>query len=188
MTRVRIGPAQIYRYDAQAGQLLRVSIGERGYNDNGNTGEGEAKTVSAEACGMHGRPDPSMSDDGQLVFFQSPTALTPRALNDVPVNKLGNSESLAANVYEWEADGKGACVQPAGCVFLISDGLDVKETSAGGRASASAVELVGSDATGANVFFSTDDPLVAQDTDTELDIYDARVGGGFPAPSPAGAV
>jgi hypothetical protein len=39
-------------------------------------------------------------------------------------------------------------------------------------------------ADGSNVFFVTDESLVNQDTDGELDIYDARIGGGFPAQSP----
>jgi hypothetical protein len=45
------------------------------------------------------------------------------------------------------------------------------------------VELLGTDTTGENVFFSTADQLVPQDIDTQLDFYDARVGGGFPAPT-----
>ena len=39
----------------------------------------------------------------------------------------------------------------------------------------SAVKLLGSDGTGANVFFSTADQLVPKDTDTQLDYYDARI-------------
>lgn len=35
---------------------------------------------------------------------------------------------------------------------------------------------------GANVFFKTSQALVGQDVDTEDDLYDARVDGGFPAP------
>jgi hypothetical protein len=35
--------------------------------------------------------------------------------------------------------------------------------------------------TGDDVFFLTSDRLVPLDTDTGLDVYDARVGGGFPA-------
>ena len=39
-------------------------------------------------------------------------------------------------------------------------------------------------ASGNDVFFVTRDQLVPQDTDGENDLYDARVDGGFPAPSP----
>jgi hypothetical protein len=38
------------------------------------------------------------------------------------------------------------------------------------------------DADGANIFFATGDPLLSNDTDGgQIDIYDARVDGGFPA-------
>jgi hypothetical protein len=37
---------------------------------------------------------------------------------------------------------------------------------------------------GSDVFFLTEEPLVGQDTDGAVDVYDARVGGGFPSQSP----
>ena len=45
----------------------------------------------------------------------------------------------------------------------------------------SLVCLLGSDASGENVFFTTADALVPGDTNTQRDYYDARVDGGFPA-------
>jgi NHL repeat len=166
--------SQIYRYDATTGLLNRVSIGAGGgFDDDGNAGGGAAMILSAAAGLIEqggGRPDPSMSDDGSRVFFSSPKGLTPGALNEVPAAGHGNVE--AQNVYEWEADGKGSCGESQGCVYLISDGLDREEGTG----------LIGVDATGDNVFFSTVDELVGQDTDTELDYYDARVEGGFPRP------
>jgi hypothetical protein len=50
-------------------------------------------------------------------------------------------------------------------VYLISDGRDVSGHN----------HLLGTDATGANVFFQTGDRLVPKDTDTQVDIYDARI-------------
>jgi hypothetical protein len=180
------GSAQVYRYDVEAEALARVSVGERGYNDNGNTSTVDASIVEARkgfSIGDGpGRADPTMSDNGGLVFFQSPVGLTPGALNNQHVT--GNPKLLAENVYEWAADGAGlpggevACEQPAGCVSLISDGRDVVEGSQG---KPSTTELLGSDTTGQNVFFRTADQLVPGDTDTQVDFYDARVGGGFPA-------
>jgi hypothetical protein len=41
--------------------------------------------------------------------------------------------------------------------------------------------------TGNDVFFTTRSQLVAQDQDQLIDLYDARVGGGFPAPSTSSA-
>jgi hypothetical protein len=179
------GPAQVYRYDAQSEELERVSIGERGFNDNGNQPAGEARLAALVGLGKNVgsiRRDPTMSDDGSIVFFQSPAALTPGALDNVSVNGRSESPSLAQNVYEWEQEGKGGCEQQSGCVHLISDGRDVAE-AAGNTATYSSVELLGSDTAGENVFLTTVDPLVKQDSDTQLDIYDARVGGGFPAPA-----
>ncbi|HJU11996.1 MAG TPA: hypothetical protein VJ728_14020, partial [Candidatus Binataceae bacterium] len=158
------GSAQIFRYDADTGSLVRVSTGQRGFADNGNAGFGNAQIVPAiRGYGHTGpaRSDPTMSHDGSFIFFESPVGLTSSALNDVRVGTFEGQPSYVENIYEWH-DGE---------VHLLSD---AKDTTVGptGR---SAVELVGSDATGSNVFFSTTDELVAQDTDTQLDYYDARI-------------
>jgi hypothetical protein len=44
------------------------------------------------------------------------------------------------------------------------------------------VHVEGMAPSGADIFFTTADRLVPQDTDTQQDIYDARIGGGFPPP------
>lgn len=167
------GPQQVFRYDAQTGDLVRISIGERGFNDNGNAGADDASIVEAFRFFLHAgpaRPDPTMSHDGAYVFFDSPAALTPQALDNVQIGTTGEEKPLyAQNVYEYH-DGH---------VYLISDGRD---TSTQGNVGS--VELKGADASGANVFFTTADPLVPQDSDTQLDFYDARIGGGFPYTPP----
>jgi DNA-binding beta-propeller fold protein YncE len=159
------GPAQVYRYDAQDEQLLRVSIGENGFNDNGNSGSGDASIVAASGLYSHAGPvraDPTMSNDGSYVFFQSSVALTSSALDEAPIDAAG---VRAQNIYEWHK----------GRVALISDGRDASPVSQNGETDQSAVRLLGSDASGSNVFFSTVDQLVEQDTDGELDYYDARI-------------
>ena len=67
---------------------------------------------------------------------------------------------------------RGSCPagQPAGCVYLISDGGDTAF-----HANSSAVKLLGTDRTGDDVFFTTADRLVPSDDDTQVDVYDARV-------------
>jgi hypothetical protein len=171
--------AQVFRYDALTGRLVRISVGERGFNDNGNAGRGgEAGTGDASIANPGrfnalragvARPDPTMSHDGSFVFFMSPVGLTPGALNDVQIGTTeyhGRFEpTYAQNVYEWHE----------GHVFLISDGRDVSSDPSGVCQVFSAVCLLGSDGSGANVFFSTTDSLVPQDTDSQLDVYDARV-------------
>jgi hypothetical protein len=162
---------QVFEYDAQSETLVRVSIGQDGYNHNGNTDIAEPYTfiqvpVFAEVS------DPlkywsglTVSADGSYVFFQSSIGLTPQAIDHKLVGDFRGVARYAANVYEYH-DGE---------VYLISDGRDTNE---------SAVKLAGTDASGADVFFTTVDQLAPQDTDSDEDIYDARVDGGFPAPVP----
>jgi DNA-binding beta-propeller fold protein YncE len=182
------GAAQVYRYDAQTGQLARISFGTRGFNDDGNTA-GASPSADASLAALSravlqrvspARPDPTMSADGTRVFFQSPVALTPGALSEVP--SAGGGE-LAQNIYEWETAGVGSCgaAETRGCVSLISDGRDTSERSTELQSS---VELLGSDASGENVFFATASQLNWADTDSQRDYYDARIEGGF-APPPA---
>ena len=45
--------------------------------------------------------------------------------------------------------------------------------------------LLGTTLSGRDVFFGTRESLVAQDQDSAGDVYDARVGGGFPPPPPS---
>jgi hypothetical protein len=69
------------------------------------------------------------------------------------------------DVYEWE-DGR---------VHLISSGTDGNPSG-----------LSSSSVSGDDVFIATRSQLVAADRDEVVDIYDARVGGGFPKPPPPG--
>ncbi len=133
---------QAFEYDAQSGALVRVSIGENGYDDNGNLTSPE---------GGEGNISLMVADDG-AAFFSSVGPLVPQAV------------SGASNVYEYREGG----------VYLISDGTDT-----------SGSELADIDPSGADVLFTTLDQLLPQDGDTQEDIYDARVDGGFPLPSAA---
>ena len=191
----RSGALQVFRYDAETNELIRISIGNDGYDDNGNRSspascKGAGFGCSEDASIVHGyerhllgvpRRDPTMSNDGAYVFFQSPVALTSHALDDVQIaTEESGAPVYAQNVYEWKEQGMGSCTQVAGCVSLISDGRDVSRAGTPvscpeGPVPLSSVCLLGSDATGSNVFFTTADPLVPADTDTELDIYDARI-------------
>jgi hypothetical protein len=171
------GAQQVFRYDAQTGALERISIGNDGFNDNGNRSAptpcatnscSEDAQIAGAAVLQYSRDDPSMSDDGRFVFFSSPVALAPGALEDVQITSEEGRPIYAMNVYEWHE----------GHVYLISDGRDVSVNNGEAPLCTPALSstcLLGSDASGANVFFSTTDKLVGQDTDTELDYYDARI-------------
>jgi hypothetical protein len=177
--------SQVFEYDAGsggAGSLTRVSIGQDGYNDNGNTDLVEAGASIPSTSGtLESTAAPVVSADGSYVFFQSTDGLTPRALDRKPIGeritvvglfpneKKVNVPVYANNIYEYH-DGN---------VYLISGGRDVSESP---DTELSDVELVGADESGADVLFKTVDPLTPTDIDSNLDVYDARIDGGFPAP------
>jgi hypothetical protein len=50
------------------------------------------------------------------------------------------------------------------------------------------VQLVGTDASGGDVFFSSADVLSSQDSSSNRQLYDARVDGGFPHACGAGVL
>jgi hypothetical protein len=111
----------------------------------------------------------NLSADGRRVFFDSPDRLVAGDHNEVN------------DVYEWEEPDPAAehdsCTvastayvgSSGGCLFLISGGAAGMGPSYFGDASES----------GDDVFFFTVQPLVAQDRDELVDVYDARVGGGI---------
>jgi DNA-binding beta-propeller fold protein YncE len=109
-----------------------------------------------------------LSEDGKRLFFNSNDALLPRDVNG------------AQDVYEWEAAGTGGCStsdadyfpQNGGCLLLISSEEDLQES-----------EFWEANPDGSDVFFTTAASLLPQDTGS-IDLYDARVNGGFPQPVP----
>jgi len=163
---------QVFEYDAQTSDLVRVSIGQDGFNQNGSTNTFNAE-IPRNVNALYGRL--AMSDDGAYVVFQSADGLTPQALNgrleEFETEQAGVKETVsyyANNVYEYH-DGN---------VYLISDGRDATSS----EQARSSVQVDGISASGSDIFFETDSQLVPQDIDTQVDVYDARIGGGFPAP------
>jgi hypothetical protein len=108
----------------------------------------------------------NLSNDGNHVFFQTEEALVPQDTND------------QMDVYEWERGGTESCQgrRSEGCVYLISTGHSTGESYLGDAS-----------ADGSSVFFFTRQSLVSQDRDNNVDIYDARVGGGIADQNPVPA-
>jgi sugar lactone lactonase YvrE len=79
---------------------------------------------------------------------------------DTPTPLVPADTNGTTDVYEYHA----------GEVHLISPGTRPD-----------LARLVAVSPSGSDVFFTTEQQLVAQDTDTEFDIYDARIGGGIPS-------
>ncbi len=92
-----------------------------------------------------------LSNDGRL-YFDTADAL-------VAADTNGKED-----VYQFEPDGLGSCTDSGGCIGLISSGTG----------NTSSVFLDASES-GNDVFFMTEDELVATDTDNSPDIYDAHV-------------
>jgi hypothetical protein len=164
---------QVFRYDAQTGTVVRVSVGQRGFNENGNT-RSFAASFPIQQYALFSSPLDStraMSDDGQYVFFQSADGLTPLALNGQQISEELGEPVYAKNVYEYHN----------GEVALVSDGEDRSVVSTG---QLPAVALVGTDSSGQDVFFTSADRLVPEDGSIQQVVYDARAGGGFSAVSP----
>ena len=164
---------QLFEYDAITGELVRISKGEDGYNSNGNNAaEGvipEAIYAFAKVLGFNGdfksgTDQLNVSFDGRTVAFETTARLSRFA---------SSAERGCLSLYEFRTDG----ALSAGSVHLLSDGVDVQQQrdTCGARFSG---RMSGD---GGDVLFSTADPLLSGDVDgVQRDIYDARVGGGFP--------
>ena len=179
---------QAFRYDAAEDELLCISC-----NPNGGTDAGHlvAKDVSEGGVIL---PDPQQLWGGRWVGATlpepsegEPTAgyalYSPRAVldngrayfNSVAPLVTGDSNGTW-DVYQFEPDGTGTCdpsaasgmvaVSESGCVGLISSGTDNLPSV-----------FMDASESGDDVFFATFARLSALDTDTIVDIYDARVGG-----------
>ncbi|HET6570526.1 MAG TPA: hypothetical protein VFG58_03460 [Solirubrobacterales bacterium] len=162
---------EVYTYEA-GGTLKCISCAASGAGPRG--GELAAGSSVHAAASIRGEgplyASNVLSTDGRRIFFDSLVPL---------VGRDGNG---AQDVYEWEqAPGKAACDQlgadlynPAagGCVSLISSGQNPQASG-----------FIDASADGSDVFFTTAASLLPQDPGL-IDIYDARVGGGFPQPNP----
>lgn len=96
-----------------------------------------------------------LSSSGRL-FFDSADTLVPQDQNH------------KEDVYEYEPGGVGNCASAGGCVSLISSGAKTDEHESA---------FLDASASGNDVFFLTSEKLVAGDTDTAFDVYDARICG-----------
>lgn len=151
--------SQVYLYDALAKSLTCVSCNPTHARPLGPSTIPGALANGQGAAATHSYKPRALSADGRRVFFETRDALV---LSDA---------NLARDVYQWEAQGKGSCTRPGGCVALISAGL------------AGTSSFVDASSEGDDAFFLTDRSLVGVDPGS-VDLYDARVGGGFPEPVP----
>jgi hypothetical protein len=172
------GLPQLFEYDADAnedaGELVRVTKGENGYNNNGNDA---TLGISAESIALIAHlqrgfrtsgDESNVSVDGGTVVFETAGALSPLAFA---------AQKGCTSVYEFRTTG----ALSQGAVHLISDGRDVQAD----KGFACGAVFEGLDTSGDNILIGTADPLVVGDVDGVVrSIYDARVEGGI-SPEPA---
>jgi len=152
---------EAYLYDAQSGVLRCASC-----DPSGARPEGPA-ILPAYSNPFEGPR--YLSEAGDRLLFESLDSLSPADQNG------------RRDVYEAELPGAGSCSEgrPAFhsssglCVFLITSGRSGDESF-----------LFDASSDGRDVFFATREALVGWDVDRNYDVYDARVGGGFPEPPP----
>lgn len=154
----------VYRYDSQTGALDRVSVGEAGYDANGNG------SMSAQIP-VRGPEDflmqeyllgqRAISENGSRVVFETAEPLSPKAVNGL------------VNAYEWHKESGWS----EGHVSLVSSGNDPEAVGVDEVGGSLNIVITPS---GNDIFFTTAQGLLPQDIDGAKDVYDARLGKGFP--------
>jgi len=149
--------SEVFLYDATSGQLRCVSCRPTGLRPSGPSRIAGAYANGDDPGALATYKPRVLSADGRRVFFDSEDAL------------IGADTNQEPDVYQWQALGAG-CGKVNGCIDLISSGR-----SEGGA------RFIDASSSGADVFFITDESLVGADPGS-IDLYDARIGGGFPEP------
>ncbi len=165
---------EVFLYDAGGDELRCVSCNPSGARPSAGVllnaaGSATGLLSAGQIPGFERALYPSrlLSGDGTRLFFESHEALLTRDTNGVQ------------DVYQWEEPGTGDCdeadstfdEEAGGCVDLVSSGQ-----------SPTASSFLDASPDGEDVFFSTLSGLLPQDYGL-VDVYDARVSGGFPQPT-----
>jgi hypothetical protein len=158
------GDAEFYRYHVGDSDLQCISCAPSGEAPQGEATFESITPGFIAVRSLNAYNTRNMSADGNRVFFET-------------IDKLvGADTNGVKDVYEWEAEGSGSCTshdQNGGCLYLISTGTSPQPSFFGD-----------SSENGEDAYFYTTQPLVGQDRDELVDIYGARVGGGFAYQNP----
>jgi hypothetical protein len=154
------GHRQVYLYSAQTGRTVCISCKPDGLP---SVGEGGTLVSTFPEGPSHQSSIQVMSDDGNRVFFRSQDVLAAGAISE-ELKPFGRQN----NLYEWEN----------GQVYFLATGAP----PLGLGISAYSTEIYGASASGDDLFIHSPERLDPHDTDSVMDVYDLRVGGGFPPP------
>ncbi len=159
--------SQVFLFDAAPDTLRCVSCNPTGKRPIGpSTIPGAIANGGAPGSVQAYKPR-ALSANGRRVFFDSADTLVSTDSNALPATGTG-----VADAYQWEAQGEGDCIRSGGCVALLSNG-----------ALPSGASFADASADGADAYFLTAGSLLPSDPGS-MDLYDARVGGGFAEPAP----
>lgn len=150
---------EVYDYEAPTSRLFCVSCSPSHTSPPVNREAGSPAYVGAflpPSWSLTYLPT-WITEDGSKVFFDSAEPLVSSDTNGIQ------------DVYEWERDGSDGCAEARGCVHLLSSGT-----------SESASWLIGSSASGDDVFIITRSQLTPEDGDEAFNVFDARVDGRQP--------
>lgn len=150
---------QIYLYDARRDELncLTCVAGVPVTGDADLFGNSEGAQPGNLPVDAPYRQPRNLSPDGTRAFFETARPL------------VSGDRNTKLDVYVWEdrnLDGQGE-------LRLISTGRSTTDS-----------KFVDASVSGDDVFFTTREQLVGIDTDSLVDLYDARVGGGIAAQNP----
>lgn len=145
---------EVFEYSATTHRLTCASCNPTGQRPLGQSNLSLLRSLGFEPS--HPQPGNLSREGGGRLFFESQDALSGQ-----------DSNGRVQDVYEWEPLG-ASCGKANGCISLISTGHAAGESW-----------FVDSTPSGNNAFFITRQPLLPRDQDEQLDLYDARVGGGF---------
>lgn len=148
----------VYRYDAESGAMKRLSTSANGQGGNAPGQDATFTPASYKLVRPTDPVRPALSDDGGTVAFSTAEALSSTDTNG------------GFDTYMWR-DGR---------VTLLSSGGPSIDDALAGRFEARVSP------SGRDIYFMTTARLISNDGDTQTDIYDARVDGGFdlsPPPS-----
>jgi hypothetical protein len=165
------GSIQSYRYDATENVIQCMSCASP-FNPEPQ----RRSAIMTNDGPSSAKPSPlgmPASTNGDFAFFETQSALVSSDIDgEVAEPGLGGGGvSPSSDVYEWRKNGVDGCAEIQGCLALITNGIDGLKN-----------EFLGTTPSGRDVFFATHSQLVAQDGDSSGDIYDARIGGGYPPP------